>query len=191
MPKEVISAAEILGTKAPVTEAEIPVVETAAPSTEAPPAPAAGFEDPPEGEAAAEAPSAASLLSEVAAEAEDPPDVEAEKLAKIEFDAGATLAREGQPLPDGASDKAKEGYLSVAPVLAGKSVEAAVAETENVPPAPATKCWVFVKNIHPGEVIKFKDGSDFVFPRSLFSVFDPGLAEKILAVADRHHIVLQ
>lgn len=185
MPKEVISAAEILGNTAPVTEAEIPVVETAAPSTEAPPAPAAGFEDPP----VDEAPSAAAVLDE-AAQAEEPPDVEAEKLAKIEFDAGAALAREGQPLPDGASDKAKEGYLSVAPVLAGKSVEVAAVPKPEAS-APAAKCWVFVKNIHPGEVIKFKDGTDFVFPRSQFNVSDPVLAEKILAVADRHHIVLQ
>lgn len=49
----------------------------------------------------------------------------------------------------------------------------------------------FVKNIHPLQIITFKDGTTFRFPNTLFVCDDPALAEKISAVASQYHIVLQ
>lgn len=49
----------------------------------------------------------------------------------------------------------------------------------------------FIKNIHPGEIITFKDKTTFRFPSPLFICKDEKLANKILEVADQHNIVIQ
>lgn len=62
---------------------------------------------------------------------------------------------------------------------------------EEAPAADLPKTWAFVKNIHPGEKLDLGDGEEFVFPSVLFRTQDPVLAEKILAIAEQHGIVLQ
>ena len=51
------------------------------------------------------------------------------------------------------------------------------------------KIWEFVKNIQTQEVLTFKDGSTYQFPSSLLVTADKKLAEKILSVADKYHII--
>lgn len=189
MPKAVLSAAEILGTTPPAAGGEIPVVPepTPAPEGEVQETPQA-FETPPPAEAPA--PSAESVLSAAGGAAVEPP--ADDEIAQIEFVAGADLARAGEPLPEGASENARKGYLSVSPVLAGASMGAGESvKTGATAPAPAARDWRFVKNIHTGEIIHLKDGTEYVFPTALHVVKDEELAKKLLEVADQHHIVLQ
>ncbi len=49
----------------------------------------------------------------------------------------------------------------------------------------------FVKNTNPHELIIFKDGTKFRFPKALYRCEDPGQAAKIKEVAEQYGIVLQ
>jgi hypothetical protein len=64
-------------------------------------------------------------------------------------------------------------------------------ETEKAP-APVVeekKLWKFIKNIQTFEIIHFEDGSKFRFPASLFVTADETLANQLLKVKDRYHIL--
>lgn len=70
-------------------------------------------------------------------------------------------------------------------------VEAAPVRLATKPPAKTGKRWTFVKNIHPGEIIRFQDGTSFQFPSVVFVTHDEMLAARLVSVAARHHIVVQ
>ena len=106
------------------------------------------------------------------------------------------------PDPDAEKPEQQAGFDNPPPaeepaVAVPESLASQAAPPEATPlPAPAVESvgaqvWRFVKNIHPGEVIRFLDGTEYKFPASLHVVSDPELAQKILDVADRHGIVLQ
>ena len=177
MPKVVKTAAEILGTEkvptAPAAEptpAEAsqpttppPVVKIAEPVAPAPAVPPVGFETPP-----------------------SEPSVE-------ENVSGLPVALPPRAAPPAPPASAPESLLSHAkaraearPAIHPEPVAPAVPAA---PAADAPKEFRFVKNVHPGEVIAFEDGSTFTFPGTVFTTKDPELAAKILAVASRHHIV--
>lgn len=94
------------------------------------------------------------------------------------------------PPPAAPAASAPESLLSQA-----RSKRAEVPAPVEPAPAPAVvdpnapKEHRFVKNVHPGEIITFEDGTTFKFPGTVFVTKDPVLAAKILAVASRHHIV--
>ena len=76
-------------------------------------------------------------------------------------------------------------------------VAAPTAETVPVQPPQNAKTaapgivYRFVKNINPGEKIRFRDGSTFKFPAAKFVTSDPVMAEKISAVGAVYNIVQQ
>lgn len=181
-----MSAAEILGANAPATEGEVAVVEAPAVPPEKATAPPAGFENPPPAE---EAPPAESLLTGKEAKSTE------KELEEIEFEAGAELARQGQPLPDDASNNAKVGYASVAPVLHTPPKEKPAASDPVTTDKPSlvvkSKSFTFLKNIHPGEKMFFEDGKEFVLPPGAHTFTDMAMVKKILEIADRYHIVQQ
>lgn len=179
MPKVVKTAAEILGTEkvpaAPAAEptpaetqpsTPAPVVKIAEPVAPSPTTPPAGFETPPPSE----------------------PPVE-------ENVSGLPVALPPRPFtpPPAPAASAPESLLSNAkarsarPVVLPEPVVTPAAPA--APAADAPKEFRFVKNVHPGEVIIFEDGSTLTFPGTVFTTKDPELAAKILAVANRHHIV--
>ncbi len=191
MPKEIVSAADVLdqtdaGAEPVATPS--PVVEPVVTPTEPTP-PEAGFETPPdvaeptpaepetvEPAAPIAAPSAADVLAEAAAPA---PAVEPPK-------------KEEPPAPALGSIRSDMASLaSEASALGGDQGKKVEAPAEPVAPTPGQKAWRFVKNIHPGEVITFKDKSTYKFPLALHVIFDEDLAKKILEVADIFHIVQQ
>lgn len=173
MPKEIVSAEEILGQTnagAEPVENTSPVVETpAAPAEPAPPE--AGFEPPPD----MAAPSAEEVLAgepAVPAPAVKEPPVPVLASVRSDMASLASLASQAGAL-DGQQEKVKEGTAA-----------------EEIP-TEAQKAWRFVKNIHPGEVITFKDKTTHKLTMGVNVVFDEVLAQKILEVADIFHIVQQ
>lgn len=174
MPKEIKSAADILGAVSPEGDAA-PIAATQPPAevvVAEPAAPAAGFENPPVEEApVAVADEAAAAVEEAAPTAE-------------ELLTGAVAPSAAAPL------QAKEA------VIPAKKETIAPTEPEiveiKVPAVQAPKTeWKFVKNVHFGEKIIFEDGSEYAFRSPLHIVRDPGIAKKILAVAKRYNIVEQ
>lgn len=53
--------------------------------------------------------------------------------------------------------------------------------------------WVFVKNMNPREQITLLDGTPFQFPpkTNIFICKDEALAKQLIAVAERHYVVLK
>lgn len=182
MPKEIKSAADILGESTPeVSEAspatEIPSSPPAPPpdAAEAPEAPPAGFESPPPEE---ETPTEASVRVEQAA---------AKSAADILEEAQAPVV---VAPPSPAPTQAREAVIPAKPeTIAGTDAE--VVE----PPAPVVSGvkteWRFVKNHQFGQKIILKDGSEVKYRSSLIIVRDPELARKILEVAPQYCIVEQ
>ncbi len=171
MPKEIKSAAEILGDTPP--EGQAPEVASAPPPApepalvpEAAPAAPSGFETPPP--------------------AEEEPATAAQVLT-----ASGSLAQAAPPPSAPAPTIARE-FVQPAKPETLPPVDPTIVEAPKAAPAPAEKTqWNFVKNIHPGETIVFEDKTTYVLRAGLTIVRDPVLAKKILAVASRYNIVEQ
>ena len=171
MPKEIKSAAEILGDVAP--ESAAPEVASAPPPApepdmvpEAAPAAPAGFEAPP------------------------PPVEEPESAAQV-LTASGSLAQSAPPPSAPAPTIARE-YVQPAKPETTTPSEPTVVEAPAPAVAPGVKTqWNFVKNIHPGETLVFEDKTTYVMRGGLTIVRDTALAKKILAVAARYNIVEQ
>lgn len=211
MPKEIRSAADILGevpasvTSQPEVTSENPPEPVAA----EPAVPAAGFEDPPTGQASEEAPlgdnqppvPVSSLAQEELSEAvKESEGLSAEQLLA---EAGGGYAAPNPAAPHATavaestipakpefgvfgSDGPEDPQLTAA-ALARLAQREAPAE----PAKPGARDWRFVKNISFGEKMFRLDGKPLVFPRPLFVTSDPELAAQILAVAERYNIVEQ
>lgn len=70
------------------------------------------------------------------------------------------------------------------PTASEEVVVSVEGNTENI-----EKIWEFVKNIQTHEVIIFEDGGQYRFASSLLVTADKALAEKLLAVAGKYHII--
>lgn len=177
MPKEIRSAAEVLGEAQPETATGAPEAPAAPPLAPAPdlapePAPEeqAGFAAPPPAEESAAAPATVEQL----------------------LTASGSLAQSAPPPVAPAPTLAKEYVQPAKPETLLSQVPEVVEAPKPVAAAPAARSeWKFVKNIHPGEKIVFKDGTEFVMKSTLCIVRDRVLAEKILAVKEKYNIVEQ
>lgn len=174
MPKEIVSAEQLLdqtSAGAEPVEQVSPVVETVIEPVEAVP-PEPGFETPPDMQTEEKpAPSAAELLATLETKVDAVEPVVPPALGSVRSDMASVASNAGAL--DGGQGKGDNA----------KAIEEPVPE--------GVKAWRFVKNIHPGELIKFKDGTEYVLNTGVNVIFDAEVAEKILAVASIYNIVQQ
>lgn len=181
MPKEIKTAADMLGEAASETGANAPEVVAQEPAVvaaeaekvaaEAPTDVAGGFELPPP--VVDEAPKPESRLT----------------AAQLLTGSGS-LDQQAPPPSAPVPTQAKEAVIPARPETIAPTETEVIEPKVAVVPAPK-KIWRFVKNVHFGEKIFLKDKTQFVYASPSFSVGDPELAAKILEVASIYNIVEQ
>jgi hypothetical protein len=174
MPKEIKTAAEILGESAPESAEATPAQEI--PSSP-PPEPVAPSEE-------------VSVAEPAQAGFESPPPEESSTNAAQVLTASGSLAQQAPPPPTAVATQSKEAVIPARPETIAGTDEEVIEAPAKVIPGVKTE-WRFVKNHQFGERIILKDGTELKYKSALIVVRDPALAAKVLEVAKQYCIVEQ